>query len=200
MTEHPGKAALAVIMKNLDGVTPGDWESHGDVVDPSSDQMNAGYSICETVGPHAHRNAAHVALCGPNPMRSIAAYVAELEALRDKATHLVGEAARKQGEAEGRLHALQSALDFAQTQRLENYYRAVDAETREVTLAEALELPEIKAVVDAVSAEIVARQKYENTPTDRGGAKGPKGQAQVNWDRAAYCMGAALAALKGGDA
>lgn len=45
-------------------------------------------------------------------LRSIAAYVAELEAFKAKATNLVGEAARKQGEAEGKLAALEGSPAF----------------------------------------------------------------------------------------
>ena len=54
-------------------------------------------------------------------------------------------------------------MNFAQRQRLENYNRAIDAETREVTLSEALELPEIKALVDALEICGLMYQKHQSS-------------------------------------
>lgn len=64
-------------------------------------------------------------------------------------------------------------------------------------LAEALRLPEVAALVEAVKAEIMARQLYENTMTDRGGAHGPKGLAFSGWQSAIADLFAALRALTG---
>ncbi|RWR13435.1 hypothetical protein [Paenirhodobacter populi] len=47
------------------------------------------------------------------------------------------------------------------------------------TLAEALALPEIKALVEAASAERDARNLYLATAPDRGGPHGPKGQRKA---------------------
>lgn len=69
---------------------------------------------------------------------------------------------------------------------------AIPAVTPALTLAAALAVPEIKALVEAVHKEITARQLYENTQTDRGAAHGPKGQAFSAWQRAIAEVFAAL--------
>ena len=60
-------------------------------------------------------------------------------------------------------------------------------------LAEAMKLPEVAALVEAVTQELDARLIYEATPTDRGGNSGSKGTALTNWTRARATVAAALA-------
>ena len=96
---HEGKAILDAIVAGLDGVTPGPWRFH-----PHYKISGGGYGkIADSPTPHRYlgstimavgykgaevddywlsikdTNAAHIARCDPDSIRSIAAYVAELE-------------------------------------------------------------------------------------------------------------------------
>ena len=108
--KHPGKAALAAIVEGMDDVPGEDWEAVHLDNDPFPREVwyaeRRRICLLCSNGPITAIGH-HIARCGPNPMRAIAAYVAELEAFKAQATHLVGEAARKQGEAEGKLAALE---------------------------------------------------------------------------------------------
>lgn len=54
----------------------------------------------------------------------------------------------------------------------------------------------VAALVRAAKAEIDVRNAYEDTPVDRGGSHGPKGQAYSNWLKARADVLVALANLE----
>ena len=107
MTTHPGAEALKEIVDGLDGVTPGPYLLCAHLRSPEGDKKcSCGYrggiwgGDCESImlemGAYANpgeeclhprydrptelTNAAHFARCYPEAIRSIAAYVAKLEA------------------------------------------------------------------------------------------------------------------------
>jgi hypothetical protein len=55
---------------------------------------------------------------------------------------------------------------------------------------------DLRALIEVVEAELAARKRYENTPTDRGGRVGPKGAARGEWHDARERMEATCAALR----
>ena len=63
-------------------------------------------------------------------------------------------------------------------------------------LAEAVKLPEIAALVEAIKAEIEARNSLLSTAPDRGGSHGPKGQRKMALENAQLATVFALAALE----
>lgn len=60
-------------------------------------------------------------------------------------------------------------------------------------ISAAMELPEVRALVQAVRAEALARNLYLATPPDRGGVYGPKGQRKQALETAQVATAAALA-------
>lgn len=54
-------------------------------------------------------------------------------------------------------------------------------------------------VVEAAEKMIAARNKYEATPTDRGGAWGTKGRANNDWRITFAELDATIAKIKGAD-
>lgn len=57
----------------------------------------------------------------------------------------------------------------------------------------------LDAAVDASEKMITVRNRYEATPSDRGGAWGPKGRANNNWRIAFAELAATIAKIKGAD-
>lgn len=80
------------------------------------------------------------------------------------------------------------------------YVRRDLATPAPVTLAAAMELPEVAALVAAVECDLIRECEYNALPVDRGGESGPNGLAFRRWKAARADVLAALAALKGGDA
>ena len=57
----------------------------------------------------------------------------------------------------------------------------------------------LDAAVDASEKMITVRNRYDATPSDRGGAWGPKGRANYNWRIAFADLAATIAKIKGAD-
>lgn len=96
MTDHPGRAALAVIMEAMAKATPGPWKTH--LVDDTSVINCDGNPVCETCAEggvdadtdyelnwEEREATAAFIIAARNNIASVAACVADLEAERDKA-------------------------------------------------------------------------------------------------------------------
>ena len=80
MSDHPGKQKLEELVAGLEGVTPGPWYADRVFVRDDNDD----HTVAECPDGPSYANAAHIARCDPDTIRSISdAYKAMEEQLDD---------------------------------------------------------------------------------------------------------------------
>ena len=89
MSDHPGKQKLDELVAGLDGVTPGPWKFspwHVEEDNPCVRVVNGGWILANT---SSDNNAAHIARCDPDTIRSISDAYKAMEERAEKAEALV---------------------------------------------------------------------------------------------------------------
>lgn len=122
MTPEPGREALAAIVAGLEGVTPGPWKKIGSIGEYWL-ATDDGYLQTGHESAFDEKDADHIARCHPEAIRSIADYVAKVEARATTAE------ARAEA-AEERVAVLEEALkpfaDLADEIPVENFWPSSD--------------------------------------------------------------------------